>query len=109
MYDARHNSPSEFSNDDGDEEDEDEDESDSDSDSIPEYPDYQGYILLVPRHLSPGPLYSCDYQEGTEELNSRDASWDANAAVRAIYGCGEVCAAFWSSVAEEAAKGTENS
>jgi hypothetical protein len=70
VYDARHNSPSEFSD-----EDEDEDESDSDSDSIPEYPDYQGHFWCPATYLPD--LYFCDYQEGTEELISRDSSWDA--------------------------------
>jgi hypothetical protein len=74
VYDARHNSPSEFSDDD-DEDDEDEDESDSDSDSIPEYPDYQGYFWCPAAYLPD--LYFCDYLEGTEELISRDSSWDA--------------------------------
>ena len=79
VYNARHNSLSEFSDedddDDDDEDDEDEDESDSDLDPVPEYPDYQGYFWCPATYLPD--LYFCDYQEGTEELISRDSSWDA--------------------------------
>jgi hypothetical protein len=74
VYDARHNSPSEFSDDDDDDEEE-EDESDSDSDSNPEYPDYEGYFWCPATYLPE--LYFCDYQEGTEELITTDTSWDA--------------------------------
>jgi hypothetical protein len=75
VYDARHGPLSEFS-DDGHEDDNDEDESDSDSASLFEYPDYQGYFWCPAAYLPN--LYFCgDYLEGTEELISRDSSWDA--------------------------------
>jgi hypothetical protein len=53
VYDARHNSPSEFPDDndeddqdEDDEDDDEEDDEDSGSDYIPEYPDYQDYRVL---------------------------------------------------------------
>jgi hypothetical protein len=75
VYDARHNSPPEFSYDD------EEEESDSDSDSNAEYPvggiedDFEGYFWCPATYLPE--LWFCDYQNDMEELLSTDDSWDA--------------------------------
>jgi hypothetical protein len=79
VYDARHNSPPEFSG--GESESESESDSDADSEGVEEGHEgciedsFEGWFWSPARHLAE--LWFCDYQTLFEELLSIDDSWGA--------------------------------